>query len=325
MTKRMGAAAALTLTVTVVSLVGCASSKKLPAPDKRFDKAKRASAASPGSDSLRVMSFNLRTSTIFDLFNTWGLRKALLVDTIHAYRPDLLGTQECRAQQARYLREKLPGYRFVGVGRNDGEDSGEMMGVFYRKRAFTEVARGHFWLSRTPEEAGSKSWDTLFPRMVTWVKLRPRDRRQAFYFFNTHFSAFGDEARRASARLLRRRIARRAGEAPVIVTGDFNADAGSRPHAVLTDRSAPPALKDTFRAVHADGFVDAGTLHGFDGRANDQRIDWILSSADFTPRHAGIDRSHDDGRYPSDHFPVTAVLDWPRAVAQKEAPAEDAG
>jgi endonuclease/exonuclease/phosphatase family metal-dependent hydrolase len=276
-----------------------------------------AAAQVDAASSLRVMSFNLRTSTIFDLTNTWGLRKGVLVRAIRTFHPDLLGTQECRPQQARYLRDALDDYGFVGVGRNDGDDSGEMVAIFYRKATFARQDHGHFWLSTTPSDPGSQSWDTLLPRMVSWAKLKRRDTGESVYLFNTHFSAFGDQARRESARVLRQKIDTIAGAAPVIVTGDFNADEGSAPHNIMLDAGRDDAarLADTFRDVFPRRRDRLGTLHGFDGRANNDRIDWILASIVFEARSAAIKRYHDDGRYPSDHFPVTAVLHWPAVTA----------
>ena len=43
---------------------------------------------------LRVMSFNIRYGTAKDGDNVWGNRRDLVVDTIRAFDPDLLGTQE---------------------------------------------------------------------------------------------------------------------------------------------------------------------------------------------------------------------------------------
>ena len=40
------------------------------------------------------------------------------------------------------------------------------------------------------------------------------------------------------------------------------------------------------------------------------RIDWILSTSHFTANESLIDRTNDNARFPSDHFPVTAVLQW---------------
>ena len=39
-----------------------------------------------------------------------------------------------------------------------------------------------------------------------------------------------------------------------------------------------------------------------------ERIDWIMTTDNFTTVSAAIDRTHYGGKYPSDHFPVTAVI-----------------
>jgi len=66
------------------------------------------------------MSFNLRVPFVLDTFNHWTFRKPLTAETIQDYSPDLLGTQECLAEMASYLRSELPDYNFIGVGREDG-------------------------------------------------------------------------------------------------------------------------------------------------------------------------------------------------------------
>jgi len=37
----------------------------------------------------------------------------------------------------------------------------------YKTERFELVDSGHYWLSETPEVAGSKSWDSSLPRMVS--------------------------------------------------------------------------------------------------------------------------------------------------------------
>jgi endonuclease/exonuclease/phosphatase family metal-dependent hydrolase len=77
-------------------------------------------------------------------------------------------------------------------------------------------------------------------------------------------------------------------------------------------------LADAYREVHPQAQRGPGTIHGFDGHPDHGRIDWILTTAEFRSVEAGVDRSHDDGRYPSDHFPVTAVLRWPSQVTDAD-------
>src|SRR5207248_3937564 len=132
-------------------------------------------------------SFNLRVPFALDTFNHWQFRKPLVTETIQEFNPDLLGTQECLHQQAEYLENEMPQYTFIGVGRNDGKESGEMAGMFFKTSKFMEIDHGHFWLSETPSTPGSKSWGTAYTRMCSWVKLRPKAGGETFCWFNTHF------------------------------------------------------------------------------------------------------------------------------------------
>ena len=188
--------------------------------------------------------------------NRWELRRDFLVETIRTFSPDLLGTQETLGFQRDYLATKLPEYDYLGVGRDDGRERGEMMALYFRKDRFEKLDGGHFWLSETPDVIGSKSWDSSLPRMVTWVKLR--DRRQEalppIVFFNTHFDHMGTTARLESAKLLRRKIAALCDTCSVIVTGDFNTDEASPPYRALFDAvdSVPSPVVDSYRANRPD-------------------------------------------------------------------------
>ena len=123
---------------------------------------------------LRVMTFNLRVRTILDGHNIWDKRRDLVVERVRAFDADLLGTQEGLDSMETYLRQQLGDYTFRGVGRDDGKQRGEMCGVFFKTARFGLLDGGYFWLSKTPEKPGSRGWAEVYPRMVTWVKLRPR-------------------------------------------------------------------------------------------------------------------------------------------------------
>ncbi len=258
-------------------------------------------------DSVRVMSFNVRQKLMTDLGNGWAFRRNLMVKTVRRFNPDILCTQECEVGQANDIQETLYDYDFVGAGRDNGKSSGEMCGVFFKTKTFRKLDEGHFWLSKNPGDPGSKSWGAMFTRMVTWVKLRHHLTGRDLYVFNTHFDQASDKARRESARLLERKIAQIALNTPVIVTGDFNTGESSKTYNILADHKGY-VLLDTFRQYDRTPSVAERTHHGFNGKTRGERIDWIMVSPEFTTLFAGIDRTHDGGRYPSDHFPVTAVV-----------------
>jgi endonuclease/exonuclease/phosphatase family metal-dependent hydrolase len=259
------------------------------------------------------MSFNIRYGTANDGDNHWDKRRDFLIEAIKAFDPDLLGTQETLLFQRDYLAEKLTVYDVMGVGRDDGRERGEMMALYFKRDRFEKLDGGHFWLSVTPDEPGSKSWDSSLPRMVTWVKLRDRrePRARPILFLNTHFDHRGEQARLESARLLRRRAAEMGKACRVIVTGDFNAGEGSEPYRALfaPEASGPSPLGDTYRIAYPGRATNEGTFSGFkEDATTGPRIDWIAVSRDWQVIRASIDRAARDGRTPSDHFPVTAVL-----------------
>ena len=267
-----------------------------------------ASASAQTKDAaLRVMSFNIRYGTANDGKDVWMNRQELVVQTIQTFLPDLLGTQETLPFQASYINEQLPDYAYIGWSRDDNKD-GEQCGIFVRSDRFDLQESGQFWLSETPDEKFSKSWDSSLPRVVTWTRLKDKKSDgHEFLFANTHFDHRGQEARKQSGILLRRRLSEMAPKLPIIVTGDFNCDQGSEPYQELLKENV---LRDSFRTVHPNRSDNEGTFHGFSGKPGTVRIDWILATQQFRAVEAAIDRTNVDGRYPSDHFPVTAVFQW---------------
>lgn len=300
---RAGAAAALAL--AAASALACAAG-----PPDGADVGPSASRASPARDgAVRVMSFNIRYGTADDGEDAWSRRSGLVVETIRAFDPDVLGLQEALRFQLDELEAALPGYVEVGVGRDDGARAGEYAAILFRAERFEPHASGTFWLSDAPEEPGSATWGNRIPRICTWVALRDRRTGSLTLVLNTHFDHESARSReRAAAQIAARADALR-GAAEIVLTGDFNTPPASAPMARLRAAAgtAPPGLRDAFAVAHPDS-TDPGTFHGFGGAASGGRIDAILVSGGWEVRAAGVDRTSRAGRYPSDHFPVTAVL-----------------
>ena len=261
-------------------------------------------------DSVRAMSFNIRLGVAKDGDNHWEKRKETVVQTITEFAPDFVGTQETWNFQAKYIGENLPQYTYVGRSRQrDG--NGEQCGIFYLTERFDKLIEGHFWLSETPDQPGSKSWDSSLPRMATWLKLWDRTNKTSFYVINTHFDHRGATARKESATQIRNFVNELPKGSTAIVTGDFNAGVNSAPYQAMfgdSPTTGESPLLDSYAIKHAKGDEPAGTFNGFKGTADGARIDWIAVSRDVSIETANIDRISFEGRFPSDHFPVTAVL-----------------
>ena len=257
----------------------------------------------PSAPALHVMTFNVRLGTADDGPNRWELRRDIMVRTIAEQRPDLFGTQELYKFQGDYLVEKLPQYRWFGLGRRGG-DGDEHMGVFYRSDRLRVIDSGNYWLSDTPTQPGSISWGHPFPRMVTWALFEQIGSGRRFYYCNTHFPYRDeDEAARTKAaqEILSRLQALPAG-LPIVLTGDFNSSPDRPDHALLTG-----VLHDAWADADARS-GPAATFHDFTGTP-DRRIDWILYRG-FHANRVQTVTTQLDGRYPSDHFPVAAELRW---------------
>jgi endonuclease/exonuclease/phosphatase family metal-dependent hydrolase len=258
----------------------------------------------PGEE-LRVMSFNVRYPNPKDGKDIWENRRDLLVATIRLKQADLIGTQELFHMQGEYIVTQAPEYAWFGLSRR-GNREDEHMGVFYKKDKLRVIESGNFWLSETPDAAGSMSWDVTLPRMVTWAlfELVPSGKR--FYYYNTHFAhrAQDEEARKKSADVMLARLAGLPGHVPFLMTGDFNSSADGPVHAKLA-----AVLKDA-RAAAPSPRGPVGTFHGFTGTPGSQRIDWIFYRGPWRVTDYEVVTHNDAGRYPSDHFPVYVRLDF---------------
>jgi endonuclease/exonuclease/phosphatase family metal-dependent hydrolase len=260
------------------------------------------------SAPIDVMSFNIRYGTANDGENRWANRRGFLIDLLKEHDADLIGLQEALDSQVRELLDDLPAYAAVGVGRDDGARRGEYAAILFRRDRFNVSDSGTFWFSDTPEVIASRSWGNTITRICTWARFVDRGGR-AFWHFNVHLDHQSQPSRERSTQLLAERVrARRHPSEPVIVTGDFNVGEDNAAIAtLLAARDGKPALLiDTFRARHPDEKV-AGTFTGFvAGQTGGPKIDYVLVTPGMDVLDAAIVRTSRDGRYPSDHFPVTA-------------------
>jgi endonuclease/exonuclease/phosphatase family metal-dependent hydrolase len=279
-----------------------------------------ASRAEPAGIELKVMSFNIRYSygglDEEKTENNWTdpkhPRRERVVRVIREYGPDVLGVQEARQPQIVDLREALPQYDFYGVGRDDGKTGGEFAGVFYRKDRFAQVGAGSFWLSATPEKPGTSFYlaNDAVPRMASWVRLRDKRSASELVVLNTHWDHISAPARQESAKLIRDRLRSLADDVPAIVMGDLNGPEDSSEVIELlgaADRTGPRLL-DSYRELNPHRSAEEATFNGWAGTTAGSRIDFILHTRAFTPTAAEILRTNYGGRWPSDHYPVTATL-----------------
>jgi endonuclease/exonuclease/phosphatase family metal-dependent hydrolase len=253
---------------------------------------------------MRLMTFNLRFANPADGHNEWQFRKELVVDVILNHKPDLLGTQEGTVPQLQFLMEHLPGYRPLTAHRQV-DPTCQYPTIFYRDDRFQVQESHEFWLSETPAVHRSLSWGSAFPRMATYGLFQEAGCTTSFYFVNTHLDHISAAARREGARMIRNFFFPL--NLPIILVGDFNEPPDGPVYRELVGAASP--LRDTWRAVHPSA-AEASTHHGFNGARPGHRIDWILATPPFQVRGAAIIADSQDGRYPSDHFPYEAEVEY---------------
>ena len=282
------------------------------------------------SSSIRVMTYNIRHSEgdRESPENNWDARKGDLADLIERESPDVVGFQEVLPEQMEFLKSRLKSYTFVGEYRNADRTSGEASPIAFRSGRFKAVKCGTFWLSETPEAAGSISWGAKYPRVCSYAVLDDSANGRRFAFANTHTDHKSEEAREKGMLLVIERMKEFSDNAPVVFVGDHNCLEYEAPSVAVSK-----ILKD---AMYLSETPSEGSWRTFNywsykekelsivealekpvrersepGDKSDQkRIDYIYVSPG--TRVLGY-RTIPDTRpgvklYPSDHFPSVAEI-----------------
>jgi len=276
-----------------------------------------------GQNPTRIigLTFNIRYLSLKDGLNSWPLRLDKVVATLKFHQVDIAGLQEVLWPQLENLAQALPEYKWIGVGREDGQKKGEFNPIFYRRDKIKVINWGTFWLSEQPEVPGKLGWDADCPRLVTWAQMKLLKEKQEFFMLNTHFDHMGEKARVESARLIKRWLLANVSSRrfPVIITGDFNCTPEEEPYKLLTQSNLEgPALVDVYCQSLTPPYGSSFTFNGFQDRVfPGQRIDYIFGLKISRVLRCGILSVHWDGRYSSDHFPVLAEVELPPSKIRK--------
>ena len=278
---------------------------------------------------LRVASYNLRYDNPGDSLNNWKYRKDVVSGLIQFHDFDIFGTQEGLYNQLQDLSKSMPGYNYIGVGRDDGKEKGEYTAIFYKTEMFDLLDKGDFWLSEDTSQP-NKGWDAVLPRICSWGKFREKNTGLIFFFFNTHFDHVGTLARKESSKLILEKIKIIAEGMPTLVTGDFNVDQNSESYLVM---NGSDILNDAYDLANLR-YGAKGTFNGFKiNTRSTSRIDHIFVTDDFQVQKHGVltdtyQTAESDlkelgntgaypqeillfqsqARLPSDHYPVLVVV-----------------
>lgn len=260
---------------------------------------------------LRVMSFNIRYDNPDDGPDAWPNRKEFVGNVIRFHKADVIGVQEALSHQLDDLIEQLPDYEWTGIGR-DEDGGGEFSAILYNTKRVSFLNGDTFWLSETPDIAGSIGWDAAITRVATYGHFEDVHSGRTFTVVNTHFDHVGVESRRNSAALIVQKLEELAGEKPLVVMGDLNTTEELEPYRELTTTEYMPGktLLDGFYHSEYGHHGPTTTLNGFQEILPDRRIDYIFVNSEFRVLQHAILADIQDGHFPSDHLPVLAEMEF---------------
>ena len=249
---------------------------------------------------LTVISYNIRQGVADDGDNSWEHRRPATIEMLKDKHPDIFGVQEAFDFQISYITDNLPEYESIGVGREDGKNSGEHMSIFYNKKKISLLKWGTFWLSETPEKP-SMGWDAACFRTATWALMKDKRSGHRFFYVNTHLDHVGKEAQKNGLALIVERIKEMNPEnLPMVLTGDFNVESSDPVLADLNKimKNARVSAERTDNHVSYNGWGKGGSI-----------IDYIYYSGfSSCPKFETVQKKYADFPFISDHYPVKAVL-----------------
>ena len=221
------------------------------------------------AQELTVCTYNVRykNGDDTDAGNGWNTRRTYLINLVNFQQPDLLGVQEALPAQMTDLKNGLTDYGTIGVGRNDGANSGEYSAIFYRKERMVLIDHGDFWLSDTPYKPSkgfpSQGGGTSYYRICTWGKFYDKATGVTLFHFNTHMD-LDETNRQQSFYLIKQKIQELASTtAPVIISGDYNAVQTGDAYKLFLNSGF---LIDSFEKAKQK-FMTNGTCPGFNSES----------------------------------------------------------
>ncbi len=238
------------------------------------------------TNDIKLMTLNVTLSGYAD--NAVVNRYPRLVELVKQQAPDVLCLQEvssttwksCITEGLGDTPALTDTYGFVGTGRN-GEApkdyvaflEGAYNAILYNKTKYELADSGTFWLSETPD-APSVGWDGRTFAICTWAKLTEIASGKQVVIMNTQLDDFGRSAPINGMKL----IVEKAGEfgAPVILAGDFQNGASSKPVTTATDATFENSLKIAETVVK-----QGGTYHNYEEDAGAGATSHVLVSRGF--------------------------------------------
>lgn len=253
----------------------------------------------------KVISSNIRFANSEDGKNDWKYRREFISEIISDYRPDLLGTQEGRRLQLNELSDLLPQLNLI-QGHRKWIDERMYPSIFINEETVKIHRSGDIWLSETPYNDGSSSFNSCFPRLCCWVLGEFRQTKREFFFVNVHLDHILSKTRIAQIEvLIKESNIAKPENVPLLLSGDFNEGPFGDVRKTLYKRRS--TLFDPWIKLQKE---EESSFHKFSGKhPAGERIDWILADSEFKFKSISLDKTCKKDLYPSDHFLLKAEFE----------------
>ena len=261
-------------------------------------------SCSKQSESLNIMSYNIRLDVKSDGINQWNNRREGIVSLIKEEKPDVFGIQEGLPHQVAYLSKQLEEYTMIGEGR-DGENNGEYSAIYYKNKKLELINSETFWLSETSKKP-SIGWDAALNRIATVGVFKIINSDKKIVIYNSHFDHIGKEARENSVNVILNHIKENNfSKDGIVVMGDFNSLPTDAPIKLLSEN-----LEDSFNgSLVKKPAGKLGTFNAFDIHNKLlKRIDYIFTKNIEVVDFKHIHKKLPNGLWPSDHLPVFVTI-----------------
>lgn len=242
-----------------------------------------------------VITSNIRFDNPDDNMNEWKNRKSLLAKILKSHSPLVIATQEGRKPQLKEL-EHLLQMNLIDTHRQWIKE--RMYPCLFLDSSLISLESGDIWLSETPNIAGTKSFESMFPRLCTWTRLKNPE----IYIANMHLDHKEESTRVMQIEVFIQEFKKiYKNNLPCIIMGDFNTDPNSQVRKILQNSFLN--LKDPWVNFYSR---EKSSHHAFSGKDIGSRIDWILSSPELTCSNLQMETRNEHPIYPSDHYPIVA-------------------
>lgn len=256
------------------------------------------------SESLKIVTYNIRCVYSGDGINAFMHRAGLLWDTVQAEKPDVIGFQEVTGSILKLLKVVLHDYDIVGHGRYPDYD-GEGLYVAVRKDTCDILNSNTYWLGNDLYNFSQIQGQDC-PRIFNSVLVKLKQSGKKFRVYNAHLDCTNKtEVRLQEINNLLDRATVEYSQvgAPFVLMGDFNTRPNGAPVIACNEYSTTKLTDITAHINH--------TFHGYKEDHRDCKIDYIFTTDELTSALKEVkvwDRCS-NGVYLSDHYPIAAEFE----------------